>query len=495
MFLKLGAREALAQIPGFDLRPAYASVLRFERDGGKRFLLWAEAHGYAKLQPDLFGMWRPSGCAPAATSRKLAGMAVCAGTFRALLLYDVADELDLNVVRKSLGAEKPGRRPEFKLPTPGYVRFENPPVVEASEPVRLPGGEQFEGRLKYFDYGVVSLELELPFEAEWDELIRLSNRWIDAPDLERAALEIVRKRTVSLSRAARRPYADWLEEIYYIVHLREARDGELAALTGSELLARHGPAIAQIVRGELCPLSAAEEREVLGSSMSYYPTDLLVTGWMAALVYDNYEGALATIQLLEYANTQLLEYRRYDEVLTRVLKHAYDSLEHGGFSSRWKRAGEATRLNTLRLDITELTERTDNAIKFLSDMFYARAYQLAAAKIGVNDYRRLVDEKQRTAGELYQFMVNEFREARSFVLEMVVIIILIIDITPASRQVSALTHLSQNGFRLRCHHARPTSPLTTAQPALERFHVKVNDRSDVKGEKLGDQQTSDHRHS
>ena len=32
----------------------------------------------------------------------------------------------------------------------------------------------------------------------------------------------------------------------------------------------------------------------------------------------------------------------------------------------------------------EVTERTDNAIKFLSDMFYARAYRLAAAKIGAN---------------------------------------------------------------------------------------------------------------
>jgi len=32
------------------------------------------------------------------------------------------------------------------------------------------------------------------------------------------------------------------------------------------------------------------------------------------------------------------------------------------------------------LDCYELTERTDNAIKFLSDMFYARAYRMAAAR-------------------------------------------------------------------------------------------------------------------
>jgi hypothetical protein len=53
-------------------------------------------------------------------------------------------------------------------------------------------------------------------------------------------------------------------------------------------------------------------------------------------------------------------------------------------------------------------KRTDNAIKFLSDMFYARAYKIAASRVGVTDYCDLVDEKLRTAGELYEFMMNEF---------------------------------------------------------------------------------------
>ena len=49
------------------------------------------------------------------------------------------------------------------------------------------------------------------------------------------------------------------------------------------------------MRSELKPLSAAEENEVLGSSMSYYPSDLLVVGWMAAFVYDSDEGAAAFV--------------------------------------------------------------------------------------------------------------------------------------------------------------------------------------------------------
>jgi hypothetical protein len=356
-------------------------------------------------------------------------MMTCHGSFRALLLYDIADELDLDRVRELLGVSPPGRKPEFKLPAPVYVRFERPPVVEPSEAVCLSGGECFEGRLKYFDYGVASLELELQFQAGWEELIALSNRWMETPEIEQKALEIARKRLSGLTQAIRKPYLEWLDEVYYVVHVREVHCPDGRVLSAAELLAQHASAIAQVVRGELHRLSPGEEKEVLGSSISYYPTDLLVAGWMAAFIYDTPEGAAPTVQLLEYANAQLLEYRRYDELLTRVLKHTYLTLERGGgFLSRWRLAAEARRLNTMRLDITELTERTDNAIKFLSDMFYARAYQVASARIGVNDYRRLVDEKERTAGELYQFMVDEFRTARGFVLELMIVIILIIDL-------------------------------------------------------------------
>ncbi len=361
-------------------------------------------------------------------------MTICRGYFHALLFYDVADEIRLPVLRELLGVSAPGRKPEFKLPAPVYVRFERPPVVEVAETVTLSTGESFEARLKYFDYGVVSLELERPFETSWDELIRLTNRWIEQPEIEQKALQIVRKRVDGLTRALSKPYTEWLDEVYYTIHLCQVRIDGNRVLPAAELLAQNGAAIAQIVRGDVNQLSGSEEREVLGSSMSYYPSDLLVVGWLAAFLYDTGEGAAPTVQLLEYANTQLLEYRRYDEVLTRVLKQAYEALEHGGgYFRRWRYARQATRLNTLRLDITELTERTDNAIKFLSDMFYARAYQLAAVKIGVNDYRHLVDEKLRTAGELYEFMVNEFRQARGFVLELLVVIMILIEIVVAFR--------------------------------------------------------------
>jgi uncharacterized Rmd1/YagE family protein len=55
-------------------------------------------------------------------------------------------------------------------------------------------------------------------------------------------------------------------------------------------------------------------------------------------------------------------------------------------------------------------------------------YKLAASKVGVPDYKDLVQQKLQTSEELYRFMVDEFNQSRAFVLELMVVIILIIEL-------------------------------------------------------------------
>ena len=267
----------------------------------------------------------------------------------------------------------------------------------------------------------------MPFECDWPGLVDLSATWITSPELEGRASEIVRTAGQEVRQALIKPYEgkpneEQLSEDFYIVQLAPT-------LSAAEAIAQYGAQIAQIVRGELQPLSDEERAEVLQSRISYYPNDMVVVGWTAALVYDTADGGATTIQLLEYANSQLLEFRHYDQVLTGLLSQVYALLSRGtGFFARWKLAREAGRLNAMRLEVRELTERVDNSIKFLSDTFAARVYRLAAARIGVPDYRTLVDEKLRTAGELYQFMMDGFYQSRGFVLELLIVIILVIEL-------------------------------------------------------------------
>ena len=65
------------------------------------------------------------------------------------------------------------------------------------------------------------------------------------------------------------------------------------------------------------------------------------------MVCDTPAGAQTSVQILEYVNSQLLEFRHYDELLTRELAGVYTSLKHrAGFWRRWQMRGEASRLNS-----------------------------------------------------------------------------------------------------------------------------------------------------
>jgi hypothetical protein len=350
------------------------------------------------------------------------------GSLFLLYLYEVADEIRLEEVREILKAPPAERKPAFRQPAPAYVQFEHPPIIEPVDEVLLTTGLRLSGRVTYYDYGVVSLNLELPFTGSWHDLIRLSARWMNEPELDLRAAETIRKHVDRVTAALVDPNPYKLSEDYVIIYIQPIRDGG-EPVAASQLVERRGKAIAQIVRGEMADFSPTETAEILESHLSYYETDLLVAGWSAALVYDTPEGALPTIQLLEYANTQLLEFRYYDSVLTMLLQAIYRTLEkRGGTFAGWRLGREAKRVNAIRLEVRGLTERVDNAIKFLSDMFAARLYRMAAAKIGVPDYRALVEQKLESAGELYGFMVEQFHQTRSFLLELMVVIILLIEL-------------------------------------------------------------------
>lgn len=349
---------------------------------------------------------------------------VLQGSVRVLIQFDVCEEVKLDSLREIFGAKR--QEASFKHPAPGYVKFQRAPVVESSDPLVLESGERLNVQIKYYDYGVVSVVFELPFSGDWDRLVRLAGRWVWDTDFTSFAQKIVKQKIDRARPALVKLYESWLHEDYFVFHVRDISGNPSA----TELLASHGGRIAQIVRGESSPLSEGEQQEIMQSKISYYPNDLAVISWNGAFLYDTEAGAETVIQLLEYANSQLLEFRHYDELLTRELQSVYDFMDQGsmGIMARWRTAKRASRLHTVLLDVDELTERADNAIKFLSDMFAARLYKVAASKIGVTDYKDLVNQKVHTAEELYRFMIDQFHQSRAFVLELMVVIILIIDL-------------------------------------------------------------------
>jgi hypothetical protein len=350
--------------------------------------------------------------------------AVLSGSVLVLIQFDVCEELRLDQLQQAINT-RTVQQPSMKHSAPAYIRYHRPPVIERLEPVVLETGERLEGEVKYYDYGVASVIYQLPFSGDWDGLVHLASRWVWDIDFASRVEPIVRQKLERLASAMVKPYTRWLSEDYFIFHVREASGADNAA----ELTRHHGLQIAQVVRGDRLLLSDGEVKEVLQSQVSYYAGDVAVIGWNAAFLLDSTAGAETSIQLLEYANSQLLEFRHYDELLTGILDSVYDLLgQKTGFFARWGLARSATSLHTVLLDVAELTERADNAIKFLSDMFAARLYRLAAGKVGVPDYKLLVAQKLKTAEDLYHDMVEQFNQSRAFFLEVTVVLILLIEL-------------------------------------------------------------------
>ncbi|MGD0427636.1 MAG: hypothetical protein ABSC10_13025 [Candidatus Acidiferrales bacterium] len=351
------------------------------------------------------------------------------GYFRILNFFDIAEAIELDKLRALLGPEAAPRPAAFRHRTPEYSQVQQAPIVESLGSITLLTNEKLDARIKYYWFGVAAVELTAVFECDFDSLCTRSFRWMNAPEVEEAAEKLLREQLARFGPALVRPSPKWLDEDYLIIDVETAKRRDGHSASAAELLDSCSDQIAKLVRGEVVSLSTAERDEIVRSALSYYPDDLVVVGWAAALVYDRPEATPAVIEILEYANTQLLEFRYYDDLLTNLLSQVYSSLEgHESFWSRWRLSRRAGRLNRIRLDIMDLAERTEYAVKFISDTYYARVYNIGAAKIGVTDYKTLVGEKLKTAGELYEFMVDQFNERRMFALEVVVAILVLLDV-------------------------------------------------------------------
>ena len=72
------------------------------------------------------------------------------GSLWTLWLYDVCEEIDLDALRTILHLPAP-RNTRVRHPSPEYVRFERPPLVQQIEPIVLESGSRLQGELNFYD--------------------------------------------------------------------------------------------------------------------------------------------------------------------------------------------------------------------------------------------------------------------------------------------------------------------------------------------------------
>jgi hypothetical protein len=348
---------------------------------------------------------------------------IAQGAFRAFFVYDVADTVDLRQLR-SVGGEGVARAP-LQLRREASSEFIQYPVAPLI--VRLPDIVDYRAtvRAKIFDFGVVSVRISVPYAGGWDDFAALARRLRRDAELEARARAALAEVLTEIGPALEEPHRALVED-YFVLEVERFAEPLAAAALTSEFA---GP-LSRLLLFEERDLVASEESEALRVAFSYYRDDLAIVQWDAAFVYDRAEGAEAIEDILEFANSQLVEFRTYDARLDEELDAIY-ALQPGRPVRRFQRGREAAeradRVRYLLVDILELTDRTSNALKIIGDAYYARLYRAAAGRLGLADWQRQIDAKLRSVAEIYRVFQDQAQYARSEGLELIIVALIAVE--------------------------------------------------------------------
>ncbi len=383
------------------------------------------------------------GAGPAAD--RGADVRVEAGAVHVLRLYDVAYAIDLARFEALVAEQAPAAVARIRLTRAGpkAMAFGVPPVEVALGPVKLPAEPAAipaEATARLYDFGAVSIALRVPGAGlTWHAFTDLALA-VDRAASSPAAAElwttlVERVRQLALPAFERpsaggvgRPTVAGLEEDYLVASVQRFDPPLDAAQVLNDL------DLAPLLSGERRELSEAARADLLRHRFSYYTTDLAVLTWDRALLVEP-AGDRDVADVIEAANAQLLELRYYDELLDQELPRTYARVAEArgarfAFSPRRYRL-LARDIQTLVAEVTEITERIDNAIKVTEDIYLARIYASALDLFRVPSWVTSVDRKLAILKDTYTALSDEAATIRIEVLEAAIVLLIVLEIVLA----------------------------------------------------------------
>ena len=86
------------------------------------------------------------------------------------------------------------------------------------------------------------------------------------------------------------------------------------------------------------------------------------------------------------------------------------------------------QIHAIFIDVNELTDRAENALKIAGDVYAARIFGLAAARLGLDQWKGNVREKLKTVDDIYRFTVEQTSMARGEFLELTIVLLIILEL-------------------------------------------------------------------
>ena len=308
----------------------------------------------------------------------------------------------------------------------------NLPHDAGTEP-HLPGLSETRCQVQatVFDFGAVSIAYRWPLTSEsklaLEDLPR-SSQQLYRQGLESRARDHARWLMARMLAAISRPELSRLVEDYYLFIIEELD----STLSADQLMSQHRQTLAQVLRFETERLSQEQQSEALKQRISYYESDLVVVDWNAAIIYDrDYWDAANVLELL---NVELLEARYVDGQLDlRIGEYQKIVPRPIGwfvpFRNPYRKVIQ--ELAELRIESVLLSERVENVLKLIGDLYLARVHAAATERFYLPTWQAAISGKLEIVGDFYQLLTDRVRTAQSQTLELVIILLILAEILMA----------------------------------------------------------------
>jgi hypothetical protein len=338
-------------------------------------------------------------------------------------IYDIGREIDLDWLEGSLARTYFTARTSFIRLKPKSIMIEDPPLLIRMQPIQVERENrrfEFTAVARVYDIGAISF------------CFTHENPRADFTELEEIAFLF----------AGQEGLADFFEQYLQTLadilkpHIRNfAVNPDFFEDYTIYVTDRKGDTIdpVPLLIGERTPVSPQTREEITKNSLSYTMDDLAVLSWDSALLCDP-ESPTDLIDLIEFANVQVLELRYYDRELTRQIGKMYDDMEMADRSPRFRWIRRMRQYHAIMAhlmestaEVSEITEKVDNLIKVTEDVYYARVYAMVLKVLRSGQWSESVKRKIELIRENYSMLSGEVRIQHSNFLEWVIIILIALE--------------------------------------------------------------------
>lgn len=357
---------------------------------------------------------------------------VTTATLTLFRFYDVGYAIDLERAEALVTAGMGRHRMPGRVRQSSSIEIAQPPLWAGlgSASVEL-AGLRLEGvlRASIYDLGAVTVALSLPLPqaTAWEAIADLFGGAQEPPEpVERCFQTGIDEIEGLIRPAIERPERSALVEDYSVLVIERLMPEGSASELGEQ------PLVRSALLGERRVLSADTYATV--TRMSYQPdVDLALLSWNGALVVEPDADAAATaLDLLEVANVELLLLRSYDASLESEVFGLNDRITAARRRLYVPLVGRYTTLlndvQQLVIELTEVTERIDNAFKVTDDVYWNRLYSATLGVLRTGLWRSEVEHRLNLLRESYTMLHDRAESDRSASLEWIIILLIALEI-------------------------------------------------------------------